>query len=75
MGVVEPVIQQWAVEKPSDFPNYAAGSAGPAAADELLSRSSSVKKLGPRPDDCTTLMGSSRSLPAERPAATTIVTK
>ena len=34
--IVEPVIKKWAEEKPSDFPNYAAGSAGPAAADELL---------------------------------------
>jgi glucose-6-phosphate 1-dehydrogenase len=34
--IVEPVIKKWAAEKPSDFPNYAAGSTGPAAADELL---------------------------------------
>jgi glucose-6-phosphate 1-dehydrogenase len=33
--IVEPVIEKWAKEKP-DFPNYAPGSAGPVAADELL---------------------------------------
>lgn len=36
--IVEPVIEKWAAEKSTDFPNYAAGSAGPAAADELLAR-------------------------------------
>jgi len=36
--IVEPVIEKWGAEKPSDFPNYAAGSSGPAAADELLPR-------------------------------------
>ena len=36
--IVEPVIKKWAAEKPSNFPNYGAGSAGPAAADELLAR-------------------------------------
>jgi glucose-6-phosphate 1-dehydrogenase len=37
--VVEPVIQQWATNKPTGFPDYTAGSSGPAAADELLTRS------------------------------------
>lgn len=37
-AIVDPAITQWAAERPSDFPNYVAGSAGPAAADELLSR-------------------------------------
>jgi hypothetical protein len=36
--IVDPVIEHWAAEKPADFPNYAAGSAGPAAADELMAR-------------------------------------
>lgn len=36
--VVDPVIQAWASERPTDFPNYAAGSEGPAAGDELLKR-------------------------------------
>ena len=33
--VVQPVLDYWASHKP-EFPNYAAGSQGPAAADELL---------------------------------------
>ncbi|WP_060787665.1 glucose-6-phosphate dehydrogenase [Geobacillus zalihae] len=33
---VDPISEVWANTKASDFPNYAAGSMGPAAADELL---------------------------------------
>jgi glucose-6-phosphate 1-dehydrogenase len=36
--IVEPVIKKWGSEKSPDFPNYTAGSTGPAAADELLAR-------------------------------------
>jgi glucose-6-phosphate 1-dehydrogenase len=36
--ILKPVLQSWAEKKPADFPNYAAGSMGPAAADELLAR-------------------------------------
>jgi glucose-6-phosphate 1-dehydrogenase len=36
--IVEPVIKKWGEDKPADFPNYTAGSAGPVAADELLAR-------------------------------------
>ncbi len=36
--IVDPVIAYWAAEPVTDFPNYAAGSAGPAAADELMQR-------------------------------------
>jgi glucose-6-phosphate 1-dehydrogenase len=36
--VVQPILDAWAKNPPKDFPNYAAGSAGPAAADELLAR-------------------------------------
>lgn len=36
--IVDPVLTRWAAERPSDFPNYVAGTLGPAAADELLSR-------------------------------------
>jgi glucose-6-phosphate 1-dehydrogenase len=32
-----PLLEHWATEKPSDFPNYAAGTWGPKAAEELLS--------------------------------------
>jgi glucose-6-phosphate 1-dehydrogenase len=34
--IVQPVLDAWAAQKPTDFPNYAAGSAGPEAADKLL---------------------------------------
>jgi glucose-6-phosphate 1-dehydrogenase len=36
--VVQPILEGWAAERPKDFPNYAAGEWGPAAADELLAR-------------------------------------
>ena len=35
---VQPILDAWANNPPQDFPNYAAGSNGPAAADELLAR-------------------------------------
>jgi len=35
---VDSVLDYWKNSKPKDFPNYAAGSSGPKAADELLSR-------------------------------------
>jgi glucose-6-phosphate 1-dehydrogenase len=31
-------MEAWAKDSAGDFPNYAAGSQGPAAADELLAR-------------------------------------
>ena len=34
--MVQPLLDAWGAEKAGDFPNYAAGSTGPAAADELL---------------------------------------
>jgi len=39
---VQPILDAWARHPPADFPNYAAGSAGPAAADELLARDGRV---------------------------------
>jgi glucose-6-phosphate 1-dehydrogenase len=36
--VVQPILDAWADNIPRDFPNYAAGSDGPVAADELLAR-------------------------------------
>jgi glucose-6-phosphate 1-dehydrogenase len=36
--VVQPILDAWASTPPNDFPNYEAGSNGPAAADELLAR-------------------------------------
>ena len=35
---VQPILDAWANTRPVDFPNYVAGSSGPAAADELLRR-------------------------------------
>jgi glucose-6-phosphate 1-dehydrogenase len=35
---VQPILDAWANTRPVDFPNYVAGSNGPAAADELLRR-------------------------------------
>ena len=36
--MVQPVIDFWANNAPQDFPNYAAGSTGPTASDEMLAR-------------------------------------
>jgi glucose-6-phosphate 1-dehydrogenase len=36
---VQPILDFWASSPTKDFPNYVAGSDGPAAADELLARS------------------------------------
>jgi glucose-6-phosphate 1-dehydrogenase len=37
--VVDPIIQGWEKERPASFPNYAAGSWGPADADRLIAES------------------------------------
>ena len=37
-SVVQPILDLWSNDRPSFFPNYAAGSDGPAAANELLAR-------------------------------------
>ena len=34
--IVQPLLDAWGSERPKDFPNYKAGSAGPDAADKLL---------------------------------------
>ena len=36
--LIPPVLEAWAESAPRDFPNYAAGTWGPRAADELLAR-------------------------------------
>jgi len=36
--VVDPVLRAWEGSPPAEFPNYAAGTWGPAAADRLLAR-------------------------------------
>jgi glucose-6-phosphate 1-dehydrogenase len=37
-SLMTPVLESWASNPPKDFPNYAAGSWGPKASDELLAR-------------------------------------
>jgi len=37
-SVVMPILDAWTAERPTDFPNYAAGTWGPEAADQLLAR-------------------------------------
>jgi glucose-6-phosphate 1-dehydrogenase len=34
--IFTPVLEQWANHPPKDFPNYASGSWGPKAAEQLL---------------------------------------
>ncbi len=38
--IVQPVLDLWASQKPSDFPNYSSGSWGPDAATDLLAKDS-----------------------------------
>jgi glucose-6-phosphate 1-dehydrogenase len=35
---VDPIVERWENEPPGDFPNYAAGSWGPVAAEDLMRR-------------------------------------
>ncbi len=35
---VQPILDAWAKNPPKDFPNYSAGTSGPATANELLAR-------------------------------------
>jgi glucose-6-phosphate 1-dehydrogenase len=37
-AAVQPILDAWASVRPTDFPNYVAGSAGPSASDVLLAR-------------------------------------
>src|SRR5487761_537203 len=37
-ALMTPILEEWAAHPPKDFPNYAAGSWGPADASELLAR-------------------------------------
>ena len=41
--IVQPVLDAWAKQTPDDFPNYIAGTAGPAAADALLAQGRRTK--------------------------------
>ncbi|HSA57128.1 MAG TPA: glucose-6-phosphate dehydrogenase [Gemmatimonadaceae bacterium] len=40
--VVDPILAAWEESPPPGFPNYAAGSRGPAAADDLIARDDAV---------------------------------
>ena len=37
--LLTPILERWAEEKPSDFPNYVAGTWGPKEADDLIAES------------------------------------
>jgi glucose-6-phosphate 1-dehydrogenase len=41
-AIIDPVLRHWADDPPVGFPNYAAGTHGPAAADALLAREGRV---------------------------------
>ena len=43
--VVQPVLDHWGQNAPANFPNYAAGSQGPAKADDLLKRDGHAWRL------------------------------
>jgi glucose-6-phosphate 1-dehydrogenase len=50
--LITPIEDAWAQSSPPEFPNYAAGSDGPRAADELLARvSRRWRALGESHDD------------------------
>jgi glucose-6-phosphate 1-dehydrogenase len=34
--IVEPILDTWAAQQPTDLPNYESGTWGPEAADRLL---------------------------------------
>jgi glucose-6-phosphate 1-dehydrogenase len=36
--IITPIEEAWAAQESAEFPNYAAGSDGPAAANEMLAR-------------------------------------
>jgi glucose-6-phosphate 1-dehydrogenase len=41
-AIIDPVLRHWAADPPVGFPNYAAGTHGPAVADALLAREGRV---------------------------------
>jgi glucose-6-phosphate 1-dehydrogenase len=45
-AVVQPVLDVWKALPPRDFPNYAPGTWGPAAADDLMTRSGRAWRTG-----------------------------
>jgi len=43
--ILTPVLEEWAKNKPNDFPNYEAGTWGPKAADEMISKEGRTWRL------------------------------
>ncbi|MEO8295929.1 MAG: glucose-6-phosphate dehydrogenase [Gemmatimonadota bacterium] len=37
-GIIDPIVSEWESTRPDDFPNYAAGTWGPAAAEGLIQK-------------------------------------
>ncbi len=53
--LITPIENAWAQQTPQEFPNYAAGSDGPAAADEMLARNGhSWRAIGAHLSGCDT---------------------
>ena len=51
--LITPITEVWASQEPPDFPNYTAGSEGPAAAEELLARNGHRwSPIGGNPSGC-----------------------
>jgi glucose-6-phosphate 1-dehydrogenase len=48
--LITPILEAWSAQAPPELPNYEAGSAGPATADELLARNGHAwRDLAARP--------------------------
>ena len=43
-ALLQPILDKWTAEEPTDFPNYAVNSFDPKAADEMLARDGHVWK-------------------------------
>ncbi len=67
-SVVQPILDVWTALPPRDFPNYAAGSWGPALADELLHREGREWR-NPSPSDGRRSVASTRTPEQRVPAA------
>lgn len=43
--LITPILERWAKSKPTDFPNYASGTWGPKAADDMLAKEGRAWRL------------------------------
>ena len=66
--VVQPVLDAWGDSPPAEFPNYAAGTWGPAAADRLLAHDGR-SWFEPLPPDPTPMGMAPEAAAASRPAS------